>query len=113
MAIDLPHPWPLPLGWQSARPVGFWVNKHFLLSWQSGVEIESSKKAWKNISIGLSCAADRTIETCLSFMDGLTMIVSLLALACESRYMPWGIRGDIYKSKHWLRLHKRSKGRFC
>lgn len=44
MAIDLPHPWPLPLGWQSARPVGFWVNKHFLLWRQSGVEIESSER---------------------------------------------------------------------
>lgn len=36
IAIDLPHPCPLPLGWQSGRPVGFWVNKHFLFSWQSG-----------------------------------------------------------------------------
>lgn len=93
MAIDLPHPWPLPLGWQSARPVGFWVNKHFLLSWQSGVEIESSKRLEK--TFGLSCASDRTIEKSLSFMDGLNMIVSPLALARESRYMPWGIRGHL------------------
>lgn len=87
MAIDLPHPWPLPLGWQSARPLGFWVNKHFLLSSQSGVQIESSKKAWKNISSGRSCAADRTFEKCLSFIDGLNMIVSLLALPPMGPYI--------------------------
>ena len=95
MAIDLPHPWPLPLGWQSARPVGFWVNKHFLLPWQSGAEIESGGRLGKNIAIALSCAADRTIEKYLSFMDGLNMIVSLLAPACERRSIPWGVRGHL------------------
>lgn len=66
------------------RPVGFWVNKHFLLSWRSGVEIECSERLGKNISIALYHAADRTIEksVILSFMDGLNMIVSpLVSLA--------------------------------
>lgn len=37
-------------------PVGFWVNKHFLLSRQSGAQIERTKAVWKknnNISFAL------------------------------------------------------------
>lgn len=52
-------------------------------------------EAWKNISIGLPCAADRTIEKYLSFMDGLNMIVFLLALVYEKKYVPWGVRGHL------------------
>lgn len=79
MAIDLPHPWPLPLGWQSARPVGFWVNKHFFSSshGKAAYRLRAAKGSEKNISFGLSRAADRTLEECLSFINGLNMIVSL------------------------------------
>lgn len=76
MAIDLPHPWPLPLGWQSGSPGRSWVNKPFLHSHQSLVEIESSKRFGKTFLSVSPYAAGRTMEKCLSFMAGLNMIVS-------------------------------------
>lgn len=79
MAIDLPHPWPLLLGWQSARPVGVWVNKPFLCSWQSCVQIEHIERLGKKRFLWYLITADRTMEKPLSVTYGLRMSVPLLA----------------------------------
>lgn len=87
MVIDLPHPRPLPLGWQSGRPVGFWVNKHFLL-YQFGLSRE------KNISV-------RTIETCLSFIAVADTVVSPPAVTVD--VFPGAPKhlGHAYRNKWW------------
>lgn len=103
----------ITVGMAISKACWFLGKQHFLVSLQSGVQIESSRTPRKNNSFSRSFTADSVFEKCLSFIDGWNLIVSLLVLGYESRYMPMGhsfIQGGIYKGKCWPWLHKRSKG---